>query len=395
MSINITLYLICSGTSSYDIIKTMNNIKINNKKNENSEKNKKKSFFNYFITSDVKNNTVKEEFYPLEDIGMKEMYMCQEYNNNDILKNTLHLNRLPTLKLYTSLDLYSIESAFILLNKFIPASYIVPIPYISNKTNLNNRNFIKFKQLFGEIPSNYNKYWTSGNIKINDQFINIKRKVPIIDWTNCDNSKYKNDLSSYNLKKFIKLLMEEYKSEHVMPNANFNILCNYELIEDLLKKFTKRDKKIYDSKKDIIEHSSIWTVTLLYNDITNEIIDYIEFQKLYPTRYNHGLLGYNIVNNIETYKYIFSDSISKKNKEYILFDSIKDIPIEYIKNMNFYRLSLQSKKIIMDKIDKLYKINQKKKINENKNKNKNNNIIRKTNIHKTPNSLENMIKEFS
>ena len=62
--------------------------------------------------------------------------------------------------------------------------------------------------------------------------------------------------------------------------------------------------------------------------------------------------------------------------------------------MNFYRLSLQSKKIIMDKIDKLYKINQKKKINENENKNKNN-VIRKTNIHKTPNSLENMIKEFS
>jgi hypothetical protein len=391
MSINITLYLICSGTSSYDIIKTMNNIKINNKKNENNEKNKKKSFLNYFKFSDIKNTTAKEEFYPLEDIGMKEMYMCQEYNNNDILKNTLHLNRLPTLKLYTSLDLYSIESAFILLNKFIPSSIVYPTPYISNKTNLTNRNFIKFKQLFGEIPGNYDKYWTSGNIKINDQFINIKKNVPNIDWSNCDNQKYKNDLSSYNLKKFIKLLMDEYKSDHVMPNAHFNILCNYELIEDLLKKFTKRNKKIYDNKKDIIEHSSIWTVTLLYNDITNEIVDYIEFQKLYPTRYNHGLLGYKLVNNIEVYNYIFSDSISKKNKEYILFNSVKDIPIQYIKNMNFYRLSSQSKKIIMEKIDKLYKVNQKKKENENKNMLMN----KKMNTQRTPNSLENIIKELS
>jgi hypothetical protein len=145
------------------------------------------------------------------------------------------------------------------------------------------------------------------------------------------------------------------------------------------------------NKKDIIEHSSIWEVKLLYNDITNEIIDYVEFQKLYPTRYNHGLLGYKLVNNIEVYNYIFSDSISKKNKEYILFNSIKDIPIQYIKNMNFYRLSLQSKKIIMEKIDKLYKVNQKKKENENKNMLMN----KKINTQRTPNSLENIIKELS
>ena len=99
MSINITLYLICSGTSSYDIIKTMNNIKINNKNNQKN--NKKKSFFNYFTISDVKNTTAKETFYPIEDIGMKEMYMCQQYNN-DILLNKMHLNINPTFKLFTS-----------------------------------------------------------------------------------------------------------------------------------------------------------------------------------------------------------------------------------------------------------------------------------------------------
>jgi hypothetical protein len=358
--INNTIYLICRGTSTNDIIDSINSI--------NVDKKKSKSFFDIFSFKEKNNNNIikKEEFSSLDNIGINELRLLLSNTNNENLLNFV----LSTQKIYTSLEYSSIESALILTNN-IPNIKIYPLSYMSNKTNIKSKELLfLLKTKFG---SNYikshditisNNYWNNKIKKIDSNFLDIKSKSSSIDWSLLDNS-----ISSYNsynldkIKKFIKKLCEDSITNFIIDNI---IIADGRLIEDIL----KLCKPIrYNKKRYTIERSSIWEINIsseIVLDITGRIvksdIKFNNFIKLYPTEYNYEPLKYN--NDIYSYEY--------KYNKYILFNSLGNIPLKYIKNMEFNRLSDDSKSYIK-------KILKKKNSNIPKNNGDNNKNIIKNN----------------
>jgi len=369
--INNTIYLICRGTSTNDIIDSINSIKsINSTK---LDKGKSKSFFDIFSFKKKNNNNIikKEEFSSLDNIGINELRLLLSNANNENLLNFV----LSTQKIYTSLEYSSIESALILTNN-IPNIKIYPLSYMSNKTNIKSKELLfLLKTKFG---SNYIKshditisknYWDNKIKKIDSNFIDIKSKSSIIDWTKLDNT-----ISSYNsynldkIKRFIKKLCEDSITNFIVDNI---IIADGKLIEDILK-LCKTIR--YNKKRYTIERSSIWEINIsseVYLDITGKVvksdIKFDNFIKLYPTEYNYEPLKYN--RDVYSYEY--------KYNKYILFNSLSTIPLKYIKNMEFNRLSDDNKsyikKILEKKNSNIPKNNKDKDDNKDNNKDNNKN----------------------
>lgn len=378
------VYLICNGTSTNKVIDSINdNIK------------GKTSFFSTFFSKKTNKNNIKkinyEEFPRLENIGIKECYICKNNPKNlELFKNELKNNNNHNY-IFTSLEYNSIESAMILFND-ISNLVICPLPYMSNKTNIKNQAlFDKFKKKFGAYllnskreVSKLTEYWNPK--ELNTEFINIKNKDQIIDWVYTSNIN-KSSLSSYNLslfqKKFEELLLTKYVNvDDVNDSISNNIfVCNDEMISDILN-FKNKDKKKYnmlsfqkknsnrlrfDKKKNNIEVTSIWELSVSIEfkiNSSNKIIDKKiiynnNYNKMYPTEFNHG-------EELERKKNIDKYSYSYDNSEYLLFNSIDKIALKYLKNMSF-RSYNDDKKNIIQKIIEKNKKNNKNSKNVNKN----------------------------
>jgi hypothetical protein len=120
---NQKIYLICGGTSTNDVIKSINNSIIK----------EKKSFYDMFFSKKENKKDIQEdEFSQLDELGIKEMYMCLQ---NAEVKKIISLNPNSVI---TSLNYSCIESASILYNESSPLT-IYPIPNISNSTNIKDK----------------------------------------------------------------------------------------------------------------------------------------------------------------------------------------------------------------------------------------------------------------
>lgn len=357
MSIKKNVYFICSGVSTNDVINSANNI---------ISKKNKKSIFNFFTSSshDDKNNNSKikiikkNELSRLDKIGIKELYLCQENEENSKILDSNN-------KVYTSLDYQSIESSFILFRKkSINDLSIYPLPNMSTETNIKSATiFDKFKKKFGKYEYNkgtkdetiVNKYWDTkwDILNFKNSFYNIKKFNTIINWKYTTNkwNLIKKDISSlhtYDFKKF-KLLMEYICINDT--NTDIIFICKNNVISDILKMF-KTIK--FDIKKDNLEYTSIWKINILVNNI-KKIVQYIDYEKIYPTEYNYKPLKYNTFDNNEIFQY------NLNGKKYILFNSLKFIPIEYLKIIQF-----QYQYYTKNQQNSMIKILNKKKNNNNK-----------------------------
>jgi len=343
-----TIYFICSGTSSYDIIDSINNII--------AKKTSGGGFFNFFKTKNNKKEgkIEKDDFPKLENNGIQEIYMCQDNKiNMNLFKNYT--------KIYTSIDYSNIESSIVFSSSNMKNVEIYPIPYITKDTYIKDLKMYKLlKTSFGDSINNKLKlkYW---NEKIpSDKFINIKEKFPKINWKYVDDSGIVS-LHTYSFSKFNTFLGNLFNDKNNKTNDNLIFVCNGQLILDILKSFKSESYK-YNSKIDIIEKSSIWEVKI--NIDNKKKFTYIEYDKKYPTNFNHENLDYN--DNNKTFSYI------NDKYKFILFDSLVPIPLKYIKKIEFYRISENIKKILNSRIKNIPN-------NENKNKNENNNTSKRKN----------------
>lgn len=356
------IYFICRGTSSNDIINSVNviNKKIRYKKIEpNKEPNKgptkEVSFWNQlttFLSSEPKDKTnhklseINEDtFSRLTEIGMKELFISQDNNNNNKLFKETNI-------VYTSLDFDAIESAIILFQKNKNLT-ICPLPYSTNKTVVKNAKTLDiFKKKFGMNTNitDLKEYWKTNNI--NKNFISIKDDLSLkIDWQYIP-SNYASFGSNINyyFENFKNKLNEIYSKS----SNNIFFICNNKFIVKTLSNISKYSKIKYNSKRDIIENSSIWEININNN----------EYNKYYPTKHNYGSLKFNqLNNNNENYSYNFI------NKKFILFNTLKDIEFKYLQNMRFDNISLNKKDLITKIINK-FKENS---------KNNNNTIMKSSN----------------
>lgn len=316
------IYFICKGTETNDVIDSIN-----------GELKKTKS--SYVEIS-------KDNFSKLDEIGIKEMHMCQTNSKiNNKLKNIK--------KIYTALDYGSIESASIMLSNLSKGITITPLPYMSNDKIKDDKQFNIFKKKFGnyttnkkEESTNMEKYWSKKKLNF---FLNTSKDSFKIDWKEF----YEKNPSSllYNNHKFYEILgkiCKENIDENDNNNDDLNVLffiCNHKLLTDILKKCNKSK---YNKKIDIIERSSVWeiTVDIEYEYISSQNINtniiFKKFDKIYPSENNHLSLNYNEYSSLYTYIY-------NRNK-FILFDSNEDIPLQYLKNFSLSRYSKETQKLI-------------------------------------------------
>ena len=320
-----SIYLICAGTSTYDIINSVNCL------NKNTSS----------IFSINSNKIKKEQLSKLEDIGIKEIYTCQQNNK---IANILSRCK----QIYTSLDCSSIENGFILAKATNKILY--PIPYASDEKIENKKIFDIFKKRFGPYEldiknhkeiTHMNNYWT--NIGISNNTSNLKKTNIDINWEKVYNtdsniqfnySKIYNknpSILTYSYTKFYKTLCDLF-NENKNKKTPIIIVCNGNIIEDILKK-CKLLK--YNKSYDIIERSSVWEILLDTEQKTKDII-FNKFTKIYPDQHDKSKVIYQ--ENSLTYKY--------KNMNYILFNSLKHIPLEYLKSLKLYRHSSEQQKLI-------------------------------------------------
>lgn len=329
---NQKIYLICNGTSTNQIIHSIN---------ENAKS--KNSFFSLFKKNNLK--LKNDEFPYLENIGIKESHLCKEANNDlfiNILNNPFIIG--------TSLDYNSIETSIILFNN-IPNTIITPLGYTSNETEIRNKSIFEiFKKKFGEeiteTMTNVKKYWKNKNIE--NEFLNIKNVSSKINWSYIPNNT--SSYSSYNFsfvkKELEKIILNKYKKiSTIYPDIDSSIFVfNSKLIYDILKSCKELR---FNKKYNTIETTSIWEINIdieFHNDLHNNIIKkniiYKKYKKIYPTEFEHNSLKYT--NDKYIYKY--------QDHKYLLFNSMEKIPIKYIKNMNF-RINNNEKQIFMKKIN--------------------------------------------
>ena len=381
----VKIYFVCSGTSTNDIINSINNI---------TKKNIKKSFFSFFSVK--KNNSVEKDKFPqLESIGIKEMFMCKE---NEINKEIIDLiTKIPEKNIFTSLEYSSIESGLIL---FDPKKCTINVlPYMCENPNLKKKEeFNNFKNQFGTPNSEENitdatHYWDKRSILSN--FVNLKKEsynktsTLRINWGEI-NVKDISSLYRYDFHKFINILEEICKKKYKDENGkykgkkeidykttdNYLFICNATLLQDILEKFRGPTKIKYNKKIDIIERSSIWEINITIdfllegNKVKNSKILYDNFRKIYPVLFSYEPLikTQNTSNLSLTYSYNFNDI------KFILFNALKDIHIKYIEKMMFSILRKNKIKLIENIIKNFKKENNKEYKKENFKK-ENNKII--------------------
>lgn len=367
MEKKIKMYFVCSGTSTNDIISSINNI---------TKKNIKKSFFS-FLSEKKKNSIEKDTFPQLESIGIKEMFMCKE---NEINKRLIEeITEIPKSNVFTSLEYSSIESALILVNE---RDYTINVlPYMSENSNLKKKeDFNYFKNQFG-IPTSIENitdsthYWDKRSIL--SDFISLKKESSRvsslkINWNEV-NVRDISTLYRYDFYKFISILekicKEKYKSRSDINSEtdNYLFICNAILLEDILGKFRGPNKIKYNKKIDIIERSSIWEINITINfsfegsKVKTSKILYDNFRKIYPVLYNYEPLikTQNTSNLSLIYSYKFNDS------RFILFNALKDIPRKYIEIMTLSILRKNKINLIRNIIKNIKKENNKYNKKEN------------------------------
>jgi len=316
------IYFICKGVSCNDILESKNKkLTLNSSKTSSP-----KSFFNFFDSSNKnereQSSIKKSDFSKLEYIGIKEMLLCQENNDNDkYIKNTSNKD---DIAIFTSLDYSALESALLVYYKNINYT-IYPILNISKKTNIKSeKEFDIFKKIFGYKQQNNvaKKYWNLQ--KLHDEFFYIKDMVPKISWIYTTGAS-KSSLNTYSLKSFIKFL-EGILHDSKYDNKKLIFVCDNILIRDFLKLVNKK-KANFSNKIDIIEYSSIWEVELIISN--NSTIKIDDFTKIYPTPYNHSKLKYDL--DTDTYSYEYN------RNRFDLFNSFKIIPEFYINKIGISR----------------------------------------------------------
>ena len=372
------IYFICNGTSTNKVIDSIN-----------SYINTETSFFSSFFSKKTNNiEKIKHEEFPrLENIGIKETSLCKEYIDDNL---ELFNNNIKTKYVYTSLDYNSIETALILFSN-ISNVVIFPLTCSSDKTNIKTKDkFIDFKNKFENYENNnsgefsyLNKYWSTK--KLNNEISNIINNNILINW-NYTKSQSINKLSSYNKLEFKKnmenLIIDKYKnSDDINGNVNFNIfVVNDKLILDILNLCNTPAKKIN------ILNTSIWRLNIdiefkiNYNNIIiNKKIIYKNYKKIYPTESEHGSLSKN--KNSEQYSFKYGDS------KYLLLNSSENIPLKYLKNMNFRGNNKVKKEIIK-------KILIKKRNDKKNNKNKVTKTVKKKKYSKNERKTNNKINNY-
>ena len=307
---NSTFYLICNGTGVNDIINSFNKFAPDELR-KMKKTNEKKSWFSGGNTMKIE----KEPYNRLDKIGLKELSLCKKNKMNKEI-----FEKIETV--YTSADFKSIESAIYLFNN---KKEITPIPYISNKDEITTKTFLEIKKKFGVVNGNNNfsntkiksDYWT--NKKINSNIKTLGEDVKAsINWTEIkDNLKN----MKYNWTKFEKLLKNKKMD-------NVAIVTNGEFIKDVYAKIYSKSwfnsANLEHKTPSIIENGSVWEI-----HYENNI--FISMTQVFPQENRYDpLKSVGLNRNKKTvYKYSF------ENYNYILFNSLKPIPFEYIKNMNF------------------------------------------------------------
>jgi len=321
-----TIYFIVDGTSQNNIIKSLNEIYKNQEKSQ-PKQNEKKDFWNMFEKKNTKNikNTKKQKQIPLLNdpqlinLGIKELILFQQNEGNKKILN-------DNLSVYTSIDLLSIESSFVLYNQKVGAK-IYPLPYISTNRDINDiSKYIAFVNKFGVVNkkiTHVSKYW---NAKLNSLFfknnVDIKKLNIDIDWKYIDTNNL-SSISISNINSYVELLKNIFRSE---SKNTILLVSNGNVLEELLKRY--KIKNI-----SIIENSSLWKLNIEIN--MNNVI-FTEYSKIYPTEYNCIPLKYQYPSNTFEYSY--------NNNKYILFNSVKTIPQQYIQTLKSVTLKIENKK---------------------------------------------------
>ena len=372
------IYLVCNATSVNQIINSINNIK-DQKKDKDKSKSIFSSFMSLFKTQDKKKDEIdiknisNEEFSNLDIIGIIEADKCKNNEHNkEIFEKVINKDK----NIYTSLDLNSIETSFILFNTY--ETSINLLPYMSDQTNIKDDNsYNKFKNILVNSKESKNditklkNYWNSQ--KLSNNFLSIKNVNCFLNWKYINNIR-KNELNTYRLEKFQKKLIDIIKEKN---NINeFIIICNPKMILDLLNKSTKK------IKINSIENTSIWKLNIQIDNKNKNInitkIIFKDYDKLYPTDYNP--VNKKIFEKNDNLTYLYNGNKFK------LFDGLKNIPLNYLEILEFKRFSAEKRKQISQILNrkKLNKTNN--KIN-NKTNNKTNKKINNKTIYKENNEI--------
>jgi hypothetical protein len=294
----------------------------------------------------------------LTDNGIKEMLNTKKNDKMDILINQDNI-------VLTAFNKNSIESGLVLLCNLKNTSnfngYIYPTLYVSRNRFKNLRDVTDFKKEFGSY-NNSEKYWNN-QIRSNSDLLEIKKNIPLIDWSFASGNISLSDVNQYNFSRFEQNLIHIIETYH----KNIIIIADDKFIVDLLKK-VKGSAHKYDRNRDIIEYSCCYGIEIT---LQNNKIKYNQFNKIYPTSFNYNPLKIMKYNNSTIYQYDY-------RKEFILNNSQKYIEFSELKKLF---LSRCSGKRIMDQIFNISSKNQinKKKSNENKSSNVNNNHLNKKN----------------
>jgi hypothetical protein len=381
---NVKLYLISSGTSSNDIIESIN---IHKKKIKQDEK--KSSFGKFFFNALFKKKKSKnknsheltknidyEDYNRLELIGIKEIMLSKKNmeSKKNILNefsNLLSTNNQNLKNVYSSLDYNCIETSSLLFDK----NFIITIcPFISqlvNKYTIKKyleqykshfgieknilHNYWKTNRYISNIFNNKNKLIESSkqtNVTKQNSILQIPKEVQqselnkfIINMNSKIDWKYvnKNDIKNYSINSFKDFLKNRIidsikKKNRVSP---FIFVLNAEFINELISHFYNIKYNLY------IENTSIFSIDLEIS--IDSIFHFFQYEsvkqlkKVYPTRFNK-LNNMNIENitvqesnKTSIIKYIYEYTF--KNNKYTLFNFNDKIGIEFIKKMNLQRMS--------------------------------------------------------
>lgn len=268
----------------------------------------------------------------LDELGVKEMFLVREADNNkkylaDVQKRVL-----------TTLDVPGIESAMVLYFDKMDEIEITPVPYLSKNSSVRNQHSIdKLKEIFGS--ENSRKYWEKrefpGNIGKNADV--MKTKVPPVLWKyirdkltfkqsnilggkNIEKKLSLSSIASYNFQKFLQDFLFPYIGESLstsitsktvtLPNNTeavvlkpILLVCNFETVKDMM----NMTKKKYKKSDNRIERGSFWEFELNIKPVMEggkmkTGIEFINFTKKFPTELNQRGLSFNKSSEVFSYK---------------------------------------------------------------------------------------------
>ncbi len=373
------IYLVVQGTNCNDIIRVIHE--------ENSS-----------------NDIELDQNPKLDELGVKEMFLVREADNNK--KYLSDVQR----RVLTTMDVPGIESAMVLYFDKSDDIDITPVPFISRNSSVRDqRSLDKMKELFGS--ENSKKYWEKrefpGNIGKNAEV--LKTKVPPVIWKySSEKIKYKqsnvlgakniekkislSSMSNYNFQKFLHDFLFPYLGETLsssittktisLPNNTeatvlkpILLVCNYETAKDMM----NMTKKKYRKDDDKIERGSLWEFEIHIKPVMNKKtgIEFINYTKKFPTELNQRGLSFNKSSEFFSYKL--------RGKTYKMRDAGDKHPLSEL-------ITLECKFCKQEKIMK----EALKKIYERQNPNKKvENVLQNANIQARKNMTNTNVKSIS